>query len=118
MKQAIFRYKFVIPAALLLMFSMLSFQAHAGDVKIIIGGGGGHHFFSGHNRHRFSNSDRLHNYNRFSNRHRIGYRDQYYGKRYYRDDVPGYGYRGYGYSNNYRYNNRRSYRSRGSYCPY
>lgn len=113
--EVIHSFKFIIPTILLLVLSMSSFSTHAGEVKIIIGGGS-HHSFSGHNRH--SNSDRLHNYNRFSTRHNIGYRDPYYGKRYYRRNSPGYGYRGYGYSNHDRFDNRRSYRSRGSYCPY
>ena len=77
MKKAISKYIFVFSTMLLLVFSMASFQAHAGDVKIIIVDSdyGNYHSYSRHhNYYRHSNSDRLHNYNRL-NRHRIGYGD-------------------------------------------
>lgn len=108
MVKAISKYKFVFSTMLLLVYSMLSYQAYAGDVKIILVDsdyGNDPTYSRHHNYYRQSNSDRLHNYNRF-NRHRIGYGKKYYGDHYY------------GYSNNRRYNNIRSYSKRGGYYPY
>ena len=113
MKKAISKYKFVISTMLLLVFSMLSYQAHAGGVKVIIVDsdyGNDNTYLRHKNYYRQSNSDRLHNYNR-SNRHYIGYGNHGYGKKYYRNNY-------YGYGNNRRYDNRRSYQKRGSYYPY
>lgn len=116
MKQAINRYKFVIPAALLVMFSMLSFQAHAGGSVIIIGGSN----FDGHHFSRHGRSHRLRNKHFFDNRHRRGHEDRYYRNRHYRSNYYGdrsyrsNRYDGYGASG---YNYGRSYRS-NRYCPY
>lgn len=104
------KYKYFILTALTFAFSILSFQAHAGGVKIIIVGSDydRHHSYSGY-RSDYGKSHRLRNKHYFDNRYRKSYGNHYYGQRGYRNNYI---------RNNYRYNNRNYYRNNRSYCPY
>ena len=126
MNKSVYKYKLLFASLFIFVFSLLSFQTHAGDIKIIIGGyDDGKHFYKGHKKHyRYYNRPAKHRYynkSRHNYKHHLGYKDHYYPKRYYKKKYYGNYYKPRSYYNDrkrYRNYNRSYYRGNRNYCPY
>ncbi len=105
------KYNLLLSVLLILVFISLSFQASAGDVKIIIDSSGPHRQLQ-HRNSRYKHPH--HFYNRYYYENRLGVRDRQGNKFINRS----YGNVRYGYGDYNGYSTSIRYRNNRSYCPY